>query len=71
MGGRAIIHARCHGCESNLLAEVMEMERQIEAQKQSDQAPEPDLDGEQPDSPPAVEPLPDPHSDDAIQPERS
>ena len=29
LGGRNIIHARCHACESNLLAEVMEFERQV------------------------------------------
>ena len=29
LGGRAIIHARCHGCESNLLAEVMEFEQEV------------------------------------------
>ncbi len=31
LGGRAIIHARCHGCESNLLAEVMEFEQEVAA----------------------------------------
>ncbi len=31
LGGRAIIHARCHGCESNLLAEVMEFEQKVMA----------------------------------------
>ena len=29
LGGRAIIHARCHGCDSNLLAEIMDFEQQI------------------------------------------
>lgn len=31
LGGRAIIHARCHACESNLLAEVMELQEEAEA----------------------------------------
>jgi len=26
LGGRAILHARCHNCSSNLLAEVLELE---------------------------------------------
>ena len=26
LGGRAILHARCHGCNTNLLAEVLELE---------------------------------------------
>lgn len=26
MGGRSIIHARCHSCEANLLDEVMQFE---------------------------------------------
>lgn len=29
MGGRSIIHARCHSCEANLLAEVMEFEQEV------------------------------------------
>lgn len=29
MGGRSIIHARCHGCGANLLAEVMEFEQEV------------------------------------------
>jgi DNA-directed RNA polymerase subunit N (RpoN/RPB10) len=29
MGGRSIIHARCHECGANLLAEVMEFEEQV------------------------------------------
>lgn len=32
LGGRAIIHARCHGCDSNLLAEIMEFEQEIYAE---------------------------------------
>ena len=34
LGGRAIIHARCHGCDSNLLAEVMEFEQEVLASGQ-------------------------------------
>jgi hypothetical protein len=30
LGGRAILHARCHACSSNLLAEVLEFEQEIE-----------------------------------------
>ncbi|MEZ4459680.1 MAG: hypothetical protein R3E66_08090 [bacterium] len=26
LGGRAILHARCHSCNANLLAEVLEYE---------------------------------------------
>ncbi len=26
LGGRAILHARCHSCNANLLAEVLEFE---------------------------------------------
>lgn len=26
LGGRAILHARCHACNANLLAEVLEFE---------------------------------------------
>lgn len=29
LGGRAILHARCHACGSNLLAEVFEFEQQV------------------------------------------
>ncbi len=36
LGGRAIIHARCHGCDSNLLAEVMEFEQQVLARGQAE-----------------------------------
>ena len=31
VGGRSIIHARCHSCGANLLEEVMEFEAEIEA----------------------------------------
>ena len=30
LGGRRIIHARCHACDANLLAEVLEIERAVE-----------------------------------------
>lgn len=29
LGGRAILHARCHACGSNLLAEVFEFEQEV------------------------------------------
>ncbi|QDG49947.1 hypothetical protein FIV42_04090 [Persicimonas caeni] len=29
MGGRSIIHARCHDCGANLLAEVMDFEEEV------------------------------------------
>ena len=29
LGGRAILHARCHSCDANLLAEVLEFEQQV------------------------------------------
>ena len=29
LGGRAILHARCHGCGTNLLAEVLEYEQEV------------------------------------------
>ncbi len=31
LGGRAIIHARCHACDSNLLAEIMALQEEAEA----------------------------------------
>ncbi len=39
LGGRAILHARCHSCASNLLAEVFEFEQEVlrEAQQRSTQ----------------------------------
>lgn len=37
LGGRAIIHARCHGCDSNLLAEVMEFEEQVLSRQSSNE----------------------------------
>lgn len=36
LGGRAILHARCHACGSNLLAEVLEFEQEIERDNRSD-----------------------------------
>lgn len=36
LGGRAIIHARCHGCESNLLAEIMELEQEVSSRQFGD-----------------------------------
>lgn len=32
VGGRSIIHARCHSCGANLLEEVMEFEAEIQAE---------------------------------------
>ena len=29
LGGRAILHARCHSCDANLLAEVLEFEQKV------------------------------------------
>lgn len=29
LGGRAILHARCHACGANLLAEVLEYEQEV------------------------------------------
>ena len=29
LGGRAILHARCHACGSNLLAEVFDFEQEV------------------------------------------
>jgi hypothetical protein len=40
MGGRSIIHARCHDCGANLLAEVMEFEEEVLGV--ADNAPPPD-----------------------------
>lgn len=31
LGGRFIMHARCYGCDSNLLAEIMEFEEEVRA----------------------------------------
>ena len=39
MGGRAILHARCHSCQSNLLAEIMALEEEVENAKAEAQAP--------------------------------
>jgi hypothetical protein len=40
MGGRSIIHARCHDCGENLLADVMEFEDEVMGV--ADNAPPPD-----------------------------
>jgi len=32
VGGRSIIHARCHSCGANLLEEVMEFEAAVQAE---------------------------------------
>ncbi len=34
LGGRSVIHAQCHACDSNLLAEIMELEEEVRAQQQ-------------------------------------
>lgn len=34
LGGRAILHARCHACNANLLAEVLEFEERAKRTKQ-------------------------------------
>lgn len=51
LGGRAILHARCQSCDSNLLAEVMALEEEVLAKVeavtnclQEDEATDP-LDG--------------------------
>lgn len=36
LGGRAILHARCHACNSNLLAEVLGLEEEILQSKTDD-----------------------------------
>ncbi len=37
LGGRAILHARCHSCSANLLSEVLEFEQEvIRAKKERD-----------------------------------
>jgi DNA-directed RNA polymerase subunit N (RpoN/RPB10) len=39
LGGRSIIHARCHACGANLLAEVMAFEQEVMAAQQANDAP--------------------------------
>lgn len=39
LGGRAILHARCHGCNSNLLAEVLELEEMSRQPARVEKAP--------------------------------
>lgn len=40
LGGRAILHARCHACNANLLAEVLDFEERSKSAQQlpTDQA---------------------------------
>lgn len=41
LGGRAILHARCHACNGNLLAEVLEFEQEVlRGMKTREDAPE-------------------------------
>lgn len=40
MGGRSIIHARCHDCGANLLAEVMEFEEEVTGMSANQPPPE-------------------------------
>ena len=35
LGGRAILHARCHACGTNLLAEVLEYEQEVMRSRKS------------------------------------
>ena len=35
LGGRAILHARCHACGANLLSEVLEFEQEVMREKRS------------------------------------
>jgi hypothetical protein len=51
LGGRAILHARCHSCGSNLLAEVLEFEQEVERSKDADVTAEKPI----PDDPPTGE----------------
>lgn len=37
MGGRSIIHARCHSCGSNLLDEVMRFEAEVSGKELGDE----------------------------------
>lgn len=48
LGGRAILHARCHACDSNLLAEVMAFQEEIEAADQPKESGEADRIGDAP-----------------------
>lgn len=57
MGGRAIIHAQCHSCESNLLAEVMAFEREVEANQHSREASAVDVDPPDPGSTATLDPV--------------
>lgn len=50
MGGRSIIHARCHSCGTNLLDEVMTFEQQVTGS--SSKAPPPDEPARESSNPP-------------------
>ena len=41
LGGRAILHARCHACGSNLLAEVFDFEQEVARENTLRQTVEP------------------------------
>ncbi|MGM0557366.1 MAG: hypothetical protein ACQEVA_13365 [Myxococcota bacterium] len=41
LGGREIIHARCHACDANLLAEVLELEQEVLAEQDDSSWDEP------------------------------
>lgn len=72
MGGRSIIHARCHACESNLLAEVMEFERQVEAESRADNVPKPESVSDDPGSTQSLDAAPaDGVGEETVQPEAS
>lgn len=43
LGGRRIIHARCHACDANLLAEVLEFERAVEQEMAIDDGDPPTI----------------------------
>ena len=40
LGGRAILHARCHACGTNLLAEVLGFEQEVMREKAKREAAE-------------------------------
>lgn len=55
LGGRAILHARCHACGANLLSEVLEFEQEVMREHQSDGPDETDEDAEPLGDPPTGE----------------
>lgn len=61
LGGRSIIHAQCHGCETNLLAEVMKFEQEVAAGRATHSAAE---DEGYEESPPAASSAPTPETYD-------